>query len=359
MRILLVTDAWFPQVNGVVRTLNTLKTHLDRDGHDIVFITPDQFRTIPCPTYPEISLSLFPGRKMGKIIEQFRPCVVHVATEGPLGMAARSYCVKRDIPFTTAFHTKFPEYVHARFGIPVAWTYKLMRWFHGGSQGIMVATQTIEDELIKWGLTNIKRWTRGVDTALFKPGPKDFLDLPRPISLYVGRVAVEKNIEAFLKLDLPGSKLVVGDGPQMADLSKTYPNVHFVGAKEGEDLAKHFAAADVFVFPSRTDTFGLVLLEALASGIPVAAYPVPGPLDVIGDAPVGCLNENLEHAVHEALKADPQRCREYALGFSWETSVQQFLDNVYPFDADDKFPTDTSAGDTTASDPSTGQTSTV
>jgi glycosyltransferase involved in cell wall biosynthesis len=346
MRIILVTDAWFPQVNGVVRTLNTLKTHLDRQGHDIVFITPQQFWTIPCPTYPEIPLALFPGRRMAKIIEQFRPCVVHLATEGPLGMAARSYCVKRDIPFTTAFHTKFPEYVHARFGIPIAWTYKLMRWFHGGSQGIMVATQTIEDELIKWGLTNIKRWTRGVDTELFKPRSKDFLDLPRPISLYVGRVAVEKNIEAFLKLDLPGSKVVVGDGPQLAELSKSYPDVHFVGGKQGDYLAKHFAAADVFVFPSRTDTFGLVLLEALASGIPVAAFPVPGPLDVIGDAPVGCLSEDLQQAVAVALKADPQTCRDYALGFSWETSVQQFLDNVYPFNADDKFPTNKAASNT-------------
>lgn len=274
---------------------------------------------------------------MGRIIESHRPCVVHIATEGPLGYTARKYCVKRDIPFTTAFHTKFPEYVHARFGIPIAWTYKLMRWFHGKSRGVMVATQTIEDELVKWGLQNIKRWTRGVDTVLFKPGDKSFLDLPRPISLYVGRVAVEKNIEAFLQLDLEGSKLVVGEGPQFEDLKKRYPDIHFAGVKEGAELAAHFAASDVFVFPSRTDTFGLVLLEALASGIPVAAYPVPGPLDVIGDAPVGCLNEDLGHAVREALKADPTACRDYALGYSWETSTQQFLDNVFPFDPDEIF----------------------
>lgn len=275
---------------------------------------------------------------MARIIDQFRPCAIHIATEGPLGMTARRYCIKRDIPFTTAFHTKFPEYVHARFGVPIAWTYKVMCWFHGPSRSIMVATQTIEDELIKWGLGNIKRWTRGVDTELFRPRDKNFLNLPRPISLYVGRVAVEKNIKAFLDLDLPGSKLVVGDGPQRAELTTAYPDVHFVGAKEGEDLAKHFAASDVFVFPSRTDTFGLVMLEALASGIPVAAYPVPGPLDVIGDNPVGCLDENLKHAVSAALKIDPSLCRGYALGFSWETSVQQFLNNVYPFETDNTFP---------------------
>lgn len=280
---------------------------------------------------------------MERIIESHRPCVVHIATEGPLGFTARRYCVKRDIPFTTAFHTKFPEYVHARFGVPIALTYKLMRWFHGKSRGVMVATQTIENELIKWGLQNIKRWTRGVDTDLFKPGDKSFLDLPRPISLYVGRVAVEKNIEAFLKLDLKGSKLVVGDGPQLKELKKRYPDVHFVGVKEGEELASHFAASDVFVFPSRTDTFGLVLLEALASGVPVAAYPVPGPLDVIGDAPVGCLNGDLAVAAREALKADPVRCRDYALGYSWETSTQQFLDNVFPFDPNEKFPPSTVA----------------
>lgn len=197
MRILLVTDAWFPQVNGVVRTLNTLKTHLEKGGHDIVFVTPERFRIIPCPTYPEIPLALFPGRTMARTIEQFRPCAVHIATEGPLGLAARRYCVKKEIPFTTAFHTRFPEYVHARFGIPVSWTYKVMRWFHGPSRTIMVATQTIENELKKWGLSNIKRWTRGVNTGLFRPRDKTYLDLPRPISLYVGRVAVEKKHQSL------------------------------------------------------------------------------------------------------------------------------------------------------------------
>lgn len=275
---------------------------------------------------------------MRRMIEKFHPCVVHIATEGPLGMAARRYCVRRDIPFTTAFHTKFPEYVHARFKIPVAWIYKIVRWFHGKSQGVMVATKTIEDELKRWGIGNIKRWTRGVDTELFKPRDKAFLDLPRPISLYVGRVAVEKNIEAFLDLNLDGSKVVVGDGPQLAQLKKKYPEVHFTGAKTGEELAQHFASSDVFVFPSRTDTFGLVLLEALASGIPVAAYPVAGPLDVIGNANVGCLDEDLGSAVRMALLANPDDCRAYALGYSWDTSVNQFLNNACPFDPDDVFP---------------------
>lgn len=340
MRILIVTDAWHPQVNGVVRTLTTLQAHLKAAGHEAIAITPDMFRTIPCPTYPEIRLALFPARRMAQVIESFQPCVVHIATEGPIGLAARRYCVKRDMPFTTAFHTKFPEYVEARFRIPHAWTYKVVRWFHAPSHSIMVATQTIENELRQWGFANIKRWSRGVDTNLFRPRDKDFLNLPRPISLYVGRVAVEKNIEAFLKLDTPGSKVVVGDGPQLHLMQKRYPEVTFVGAKHGEDLAAHYAAADVFVFPSLTDTFGLVLLEALASGVPVAAYPVPGPLDVIGDAPVGCLHEDLSTAVREALKADPAACRAHAETFSWEASARQFVSHIRPFPPEDFFPRD-------------------
>jgi glycosyltransferase involved in cell wall biosynthesis len=332
MRILLITDAWHPQVNGVVRTLTTLKGHLETAGHDVIYVTPDQFRTFPCPTYSEIRLAVLPGRKMGRMIESFRPCVVHIATEGTLGIAARKYCVKRGVPFTTAFHTKFPEYLHARFRVPAKWTYKAMRWFHGKATSVMVATQTIENELIGHGFKNIRRWSRGVDTNLFKPRPKSFLDLPRPIMLYVGRVAVEKNIEAFLKLDKPGTKLVVGDGPQLSLLQKRYPGVVFAGVKEGEALAQHFAAADVFVFPSLTDTFGLVLLEALASGVPVAAYPVPGPLDVIGDAPVGCLDHDLGKAIDIALRADPVLCRAHAETFSWQSCTEQFLSNVRIFD---------------------------
>lgn len=271
---------------------------------------------------------------MARMIESFRPCVIHIATEGSLGLAARSYCVKRNIPFTTAFHTKFPEYLNARFHVPSEWTYKAMRWFHGKAEAVMVATQTIENELVGHGFKNIKRWSRGVDTKLFKPRDKAFLDLPRPIMLYVGRVAIEKNIEAFLKLDKPGTKVVVGDGPQLAMLQKKYHGVVFTGAKEGEDLARHFAAADVFVFPSLTDTFGLVLLEALACGVPVAAYPVPGPLDVIGDVPVGCLDADLGKAIDVALTRPPAPCRAHAETFSWAACTEQFLANVRVFDFD-------------------------
>ena len=271
---------------------------------------------------------------MAKTIEGFRPCVVHIATEGPLGAAARSYCMRRDIPFTTAFHTKFPEYLNTRMKVPVNWTYKIMRRFHAPAKSVMVATQTIENELTSYGFGNIKRWSRGVDTTLFRPRDKSFLDLPRPISLYVGRVAVEKNIEAFLAVDHPGTKVVVGDGPQLKELARKYPNVVFAGVKEGEDLAKYYAAADVFVFPSLTDTFGLVLLEALACGVPVAAYPVAGPLDVIGDVPVGCLDPDLIVAVKKALGASPEACRAHAERYSWEASVQQFLANIAPIPAE-------------------------
>ena len=275
---------------------------------------------------------------MAGIIERSRPCVVHIATEGPLGISARRYCMRRKIPFTTAFHTKFPEYLNARMGIPVTWTYRILRGFHRPANAVMVATQTVENELKVRGFNRIKRWSRGVDTTLFRPRAKSFLDLPRPIALYVGRVAVEKNIEAFLSLKQPGTKLVVGDGPQLNQLARKYPDVIFAGVKEGEELAKYYAAADVFVFPSLTDTFGLVLLEALASGVPVAAYPVAGPLDVIGDAPVGSLDADLGTAVRKALDASPAACRSHAERFSWAASAQQFLANIAPFAPEIYFP---------------------
>ncbi|MEQ8194727.1 MAG: glycosyltransferase family 1 protein [Rhodospirillales bacterium] len=332
MRILIVSDAWFPQINGVVRTIHTLCGELEKLGHTVRVFGPVRFRTLPCATYPEIRLALWPFRHLTRLVGQFNPQAIHIATEGPLGLAARRYCLKNRLPFTTAYHTRFPEYVFARFRFPLWITYRLLRWFHGRSSGIMVATPSIELVLREHGFRHIRRWSRGVDTALFHPRDKDFLPDRRPVALYVGRVAIEKNIEAFLKLDFPGTKIVVGDGPQLAHLKRKYPAARFTGAKTGEELAAHYAAADVFVFPSRTDTFGLTLLESLASGVPVAAYPVPGPLDVIAPE-VGCLDEDLAVAVHGALSLSPKACRAYAVKFSWENCARQFLGNLQIFGA--------------------------
>jgi glycosyltransferase involved in cell wall biosynthesis len=337
LRIAIVTDAWHPQINGVVRTLTRVIHELEAMGHEVRVVSPDLFRSIPCPTYPEIRLALFPKRKLRALLDSLQPCAIHVSTEGPLGLAARAYCRKRQVPFTSAYHTRFPEYVRARARIPLGLTYGLMRRFHGESAGVMVATPSIEAELAARGFGNIRRWSRGVDTELFRPRGenedelKDFGDLPRPVHLYVGRVAVEKNIQTFLDLDLDGSKVVVGDGPLLAELRRRYPQVRFLGTRQGEDLARCYAAADVFVFPSRTDTFGLVLLEALASGLPVAAYPVPGPLDVVDGVGVGCLDEDLARAARSALAIPGKRCRAHALQFSWRRSAEQFLENLRPF----------------------------
>jgi glycosyltransferase involved in cell wall biosynthesis len=331
-RILIVTDAWYPQVNGVVRTLDTIGGELRQMGHDVHFITPDLFRSMPCPTYPEIRLAFMPGRLLARMIDGMQPCVVHVATEGPLGLAARNYCLKRKLPFTTSFHTRFPEYIQARAHIPARWFYPMISWFHNAAACTMVATETLRDDLASKGFKKLGLWGRGVDVELFKPREKDFLPDARPILLYVGRVAVEKNIADFLDLEAPGSKVVVGDGPQLASLKRKYPNVRFVGSKSGEELARYYAAADVFVFPSRTDTFGNVVLEALASGVPVAAYPVPGPKDVLQGQPVGVLNEDLGYAVREALKISPTLCRDFALSQSWRASAEQFLSHVVPFE---------------------------
>lgn len=300
-------------------------------GHGVEMITPDQFKTIPCPTYPEIRLAVLPSGKAAQMIEALKPEAIHISTEGPLGQAVRKHCIRKGYPFTTAYHTRFPEYIHARCRLPLSWSYAHLRKFHNAGSRIMVATQTIEDDLAARGFNNIVRWTRGVDTELFHPRKKDFLSFPRPISVFVGRVAVEKNIEAFLALKLPGTKMVVGDGPARAQLEAKYPDAIFVGNREGEDLAQHFAASDVFVFPSRTDTFGLVLLEALASGIPVAAYPVPGPLDVVGDSDVGVLNDDLGQAVQDASKLKPAECRAFAEAYSWDRSIDQFYNNLVPF----------------------------
>ncbi len=329
MNIVLVTDAWTPQVNGVVTTLTMVVGELRAMDHEVTVIAPDNsFKTIPCPTYPEIRLAIWPLHQVGAMIEAAQPDAVHISTEGPLGLAARRHCLRTGRLFTTAYHTKFPEYIHARCRLPLTLGYAAMRQFHGRAAGVMVATQRVRSELESNGFKNIRDWSRGVDTEIFRPDYVPVLDLPRPINMYVGRVAVEKNLPAFLQLDLPGSKVVVGDGPQLAELRRRFPEVHYTGAKFGAELAAHFATADVFVFPSRTDTFGLVTIESLACGTPVAAYPVPGPLDVIGDAPVGGLNEDLAAAVDTALTRSRATCRAFALRFSWRSTAKLFLQNL-------------------------------
>ena len=331
MRITLVSDAWTPQVNGVVRTLTALIGELGARGHQVATITPDLFRTVPCPTYPEIRLALRPAGRISALIDAAKPEAIHISTEGPLGFAARRHCLERGYGFTTAFHTRFPEYVAARFAVPASWSYALMRRFHAPSKGVMVATETVRRELAARGFGNLTSWNRGVDAGLYQPARReDFLGLPRPIFLAVGRVAIEKNIAAFLALDLPGSKVVVGDGPLLDKLRRRHPEAHFLGRQIGPDLARLYASADVFVFPSRTDTFGLVLLEALASGVPVAAYPVPGPLDVIGDSGTGVLDEDLGRAALAALAIPRERCRAHALRYTWAASADQFMDNLWP-----------------------------
>ncbi len=331
MRIALVTDAWAPQVNGVVRTLTAVIGELGKRGHGVTPITPNLFCTVPCPTYPEIRLALRAGRRVAGLLEDAAPDAIHITTEGPLGMAARRYCLRRGYGFTTAFHTRFPEYVAARFRVPPSWSYALMRRFHAPSRGVMVATDTVRRELAQRGFGNLKRWSRGVDASLYDPGLRgDFEGLPRPIFLTVGRIAVEKNFSAFLALDLPGSKVVIGDGPKLEELKRRHPEAHFLGKHEGLDLARLYASADVFVFPSRTDTFGLVLLEAMASGLPVAAYPVTGPIDVIADSGAGVLDEDLRRAALAALEIPRERAREHALRYTWTASADQFVENLWP-----------------------------
>jgi len=330
LRLALVTDAWLPQVNGVVRTLGSTIREIEAAGHEVTVISPAEFRTIPCPTYPEIRLALFAGRAVRRRLEALDPDAVHVSTEGPLGLAARNWCVRRGRPFTTAYHTQFPEYVRARAPIPLSFGYAAVRWFHGRSTRTLVTTPSMQRQLEARGLRNLHLWGRGVDTELFRPRGKDFLDLPRPVWLYFGRVAVEKGIGDFLALDLPGTKLVVGDGPACDDLKRRYPQAVFAGYRHGEDLAAHISASDVFVFPSRTDTFGLVLLEAMACGVPVAAYPVTGPVDVVVDGVTGVLSEDLRRAALSALQLDPAACRAHALAHSWEACTRQFLTALAP-----------------------------
>ncbi len=328
MRIAIVSDAWRPQINGVVRTIETVVKLLQAEGHEIEVFGPDRFRTLPCPTYPEIRLSLFPTARLHHMLKLFAPDAIHLVTEGPLGWAARAFCLKRDIPFTTAYHTRFPEYVRARCWIPLSWSYALVRRFHAPSAAVLVVAQSIRDELSQRGFKNLVPWSRGVDIAAFKPQAREDVGQPRPIWLYAGRLAVEKNIKAFLELDLPGSKWVVGGGPQFRELRRKYKDAHFFGPVGTEELANRYAQSDCFVFPSRTDTFGLVMVEALASGVPVAAYPVPGPLDVVTNAKVGALDENLRDACLAAIACDPADCRAHAESFTWEQCARQFRDTL-------------------------------
>jgi glycosyltransferase involved in cell wall biosynthesis len=329
IRLVLVTDAWAPQVNGVVNALEHVTDAMRGWGDELTVIAPNGFRTVPCPTYPEIRLALAHPAGIAALMDKIpASAFIHIATEGPLGILARRYCMARGRPFTTSYHTKFPEYLSARVPVPKSWGYAFMRRFHSAGCGCMVAAPSLREDLSARGFGRLMLWSRGVDTQLFRPRPDADLGLPRPIFLYVGRVAVEKNIEAFLKLDLPGSKVVVGDGPARAVLERQYPKAHFLGTLKGERLTSTYAAADVFVFPSLTDTFGNVLLEALASGLPVAAFPVTGPNDVVTDPSVGVLDHDLERAACSAHLLPRTAARSFAMRFTWEASARQFRNNI-------------------------------
>src|SRR3984885_1979277 len=330
MRILVATDAWHPQVNGVVRTLTAMADAARGLGVEVSFLTPQSFRTFAMPSYPDLRLALPHGAKIARLIAEARPDSIHIATEGPIGLLVRRHCRRHRLPFTTSFHTRFPEYISARLPVPESWIWAALRAFHGPSQAVMAATPALANELRARGFRNVVLWPRGVDTKLFHPRAVD-LGVKRPVFLCVGRVAVEKNLEAFLELDLPGSKVIVGDGPARAALARKYPKAVFAGSRQGEELARIYAAADVFVFPSKTDTFGLVLLEALASGTPVAAFPVSGPRDVIGQAPVGALNDDLREACFEALRISREDCLEFAARYTWEASARAFIENMADF----------------------------
>lgn len=326
-RIAIVTDAWTPQMNGVVRTLRATIGMLEARGHEVLVIAPDQFRSLPCPTYPEIRLALARAKTIARRLEAFAPDAIHIASEGPLGLRARRICVDRGWPFTTAYHTQFPAYVARRTHLPERLFWRYIRWFHRPAVRIMVATASIRAELAAHGLTRTHHWSRGVDLAQFTrtaPAAPEFAGLERPIQLYAGRVATEKNLEAFLDAPQGGSKVVVGDGPALVALRARYPGVLFLGRREGAALAGCYAGADVFVFPSRTDTFGLVIVEALACGTPVAAFPVAGPIDIVTDR-VGALSEDLPRAIDAALLCERRDCAARGAEFSWEAATDQFV----------------------------------
>ncbi|CAN5876678.1 glycosyltransferase family 1 protein [soil metagenome] len=337
MRIAIATDAWTPQVNGVVRTLQAVRAELERQGHQVMVVSPDLFYSMPCPTDPEIRLAFARTGAVGRMLADFRPQAIHLATEGPVCLAARRWCLMNQFPFTTAYHTQFPDYVSARTGVNPEWVWRYIRWFHAPAQSILASTPSIAATLKEHGLGNVRHWGRGVDLSTFSvavaPDPA-LVPLPGPIQLYVGRVAVEKNIEAFLASSHPGTKVVVGDGPARASLEARYPEAKFLGPRFGADLAAAYVAADVFVFPSRTDTFGLVMIEALACGVPVAAYPVTGPVDVLNDA-VGAMDEDLTAAIARALTKDRAACAAYGRTFTWEASARQFLNALVPVALDE------------------------
>jgi glycosyltransferase involved in cell wall biosynthesis len=333
MKILIVTDAWQPQVNGVVTTLVELARQLQAGGHEVVVIHPGQFRTRPCPGYAGIDIAVFPGRRLQALVDAADPDAIHIATEGPLGWAARRHCLRRRLAFTTAFHTKFPEILHAALGIPLNWGYALFRRFHRPSSGVMVPTQGVLEMLEARGFDRLRAWTHGVDTRLFSltdppAGYAPLGALAHPVSLFVGRISYEKNLDAFLRLDVPGSKVVCGVGPLASALRQRYPNVHWLGVLPRHELAQVYAAADVFVFPSRSETFGLVMLEAMACGVPVAAYPVGGPLQVVGDSGAGALRDDLLDAWKDALKVKRHQARDRALQFGWGRAAAMFVSHL-------------------------------
>jgi glycosyltransferase involved in cell wall biosynthesis len=328
MKVAIVTDAWRPQVNGVVTTLMRTGECLRTLGHDVVMMTPEGLRTIPCPTYPEIRLALFQGKRVAEWLEAERPDALHIATEGPLGLAAHRAARRAKLRFTTSYHTRFPQYIRARAPVPECLSYACLRRFHGAAARTMVNTREVRRDLKRHGFRNLVYWTRGVDTELFRPRPDARLPYPGPILIYVGRVAVEKSVEDFCRARVAGTKLVVGGGPALEDLRRRYPEVVFTDYKYGEELAVLFAGSDCFVFPSRTDTFGLVMLEAMASGLPVAAYPVTGPIDVVREGRTGCLREDLAGSIEAALELDPAECRAQALEYRWENATRQFLGHL-------------------------------
>jgi glycosyltransferase involved in cell wall biosynthesis len=332
MRILIATDAWYPQVNGVVRTLEETAKALRALGHEVLLLTPEGHATIPLPLYSEIRLAIPAPGGIGRAIEAFAPDAIYIATEGLIGLAARRWCLKRGMRFATGFHTRFPEFAAARLPLPglVTLGYEFLKWFHGPSSAILVPTAFVAKDLAASGFTNLKVWTRGVDHTVFTPDEPLDLGLPQPVMLYAGRVSVEKGLDDFLKLRGGASKMVIGDGPDRHELSRRYPAVRFLGYRFGRDLARHIAGADVFVFPSRVDTFGLVMLEAMACGLPVAAYPVQGPVDVVVEGVSGALDHDLNAAINRALTIPRASCRAYALNFTWARTAELFLDHLVP-----------------------------